>query len=413
MLVGIDDTDSLEGGCTTYVAALLSKKLELRGLPRLIRLNPAIPFKTRGNGAVAFEVDGGYDPQEVKGIVEEFVRSNSFTDDENTNPGVVFIEYGGSDLRESLFAFYRRAVSELVSIRDAEELISRFSLDHFRLGNGRGLIGALAAIGAPLHRRTYELISYRLPENRGLPRSIEEDSVWAMDEVLFPRTFDNVDRKSKRVLILPRGKDPIYAGIRGVSKEAVEEAWRMIRPTEQVERIAVFLTNQGSDDHITAKKIFEVKSFDCVALSGEVERKPEVIEGGHVFFGLSDGSGSIDCAAYEPTGEFRSEVSKLQVGDRITVTGCIGKYPGTVNLEKFRVNGLVEQKIIDAPYCCNGKKMTSAGRVQGFKCRHCSNSITLESAPTKIIPRELVTGWYEVPPKARRHLARPLALESH
>jgi len=51
MWVGIDDTDSLKGGCTTYVATELVDKLkyDLIGFPRLVRLNPNIPWKTRGN----------------------------------------------------------------------------------------------------------------------------------------------------------------------------------------------------------------------------------------------------------------------------------------------------------------------------------------------------------------------------
>lgn len=49
--IGIDDTDSSEGMCTTYIAILLREALrevgEPIGFPRLIRLNPTIPYKTR------------------------------------------------------------------------------------------------------------------------------------------------------------------------------------------------------------------------------------------------------------------------------------------------------------------------------------------------------------------------------
>ena len=57
--IGIDDTDSLKGGCTTYMTTLLVKEFaeyDLIGYPRLVRLNPMIPIKTRGNGAVVFSV---------------------------------------------------------------------------------------------------------------------------------------------------------------------------------------------------------------------------------------------------------------------------------------------------------------------------------------------------------------------
>jgi len=59
--VGIDDTDSSRGMCTTYVSAVLLDELKsygypVIGYPRLIRLNPFARYKTRGNGAVSFKV---------------------------------------------------------------------------------------------------------------------------------------------------------------------------------------------------------------------------------------------------------------------------------------------------------------------------------------------------------------------
>ena len=61
LYVGIDDTDSSEGMCTTYIGALVMDELkhygfQLKGHPRLIRLNPFAPFKTRGNGAISFNL---------------------------------------------------------------------------------------------------------------------------------------------------------------------------------------------------------------------------------------------------------------------------------------------------------------------------------------------------------------------
>ena len=61
--VGIDDTDSLDGGCTTWVALRVIEELlpdfDLIGSPRLVRLNPDVPWKTRGNGAVALAFGRG------------------------------------------------------------------------------------------------------------------------------------------------------------------------------------------------------------------------------------------------------------------------------------------------------------------------------------------------------------------
>jgi tRNA(Ile2)-agmatinylcytidine synthase len=56
--IGFDDTDSPKGMCTTYLAYKLVGSLKKENItfldyPRLIRFNPNIPWKTRGNGAVA------------------------------------------------------------------------------------------------------------------------------------------------------------------------------------------------------------------------------------------------------------------------------------------------------------------------------------------------------------------------
>jgi tRNA(Ile2)-agmatinylcytidine synthase len=49
--------------------------------------------------------------------------------------------------------------------------------------------------------------------------------------------------------------------------------------------------------------------------------------------------------------------------------------------------------------------MESAGRGQGYRCRDCG---TASERVRKRIDRDLERGWYEVPPCARRHVAKPL-----
>ena len=45
----------------------------------------------------------------------------------------------------------------------------------------RGIIGALAAISCPLNDKTYELLTYRIPENYGNQRKINHESVVEMN----------------------------------------------------------------------------------------------------------------------------------------------------------------------------------------------------------------------------------------
>ena len=61
LYIGIDDTDSPDGMCTTYLACDIIRKLKENNIdivdyPRLIRLNPFARFKTRGNGGVSFKI---------------------------------------------------------------------------------------------------------------------------------------------------------------------------------------------------------------------------------------------------------------------------------------------------------------------------------------------------------------------
>lgn len=72
--IGFDDTDSPSGGCTTYIAARLVDVLSGLGArfvdyPNLLRLNPNVPWKTRGNGAVCLRV-------EIDKTCEEDVRKS-------------------------------------------------------------------------------------------------------------------------------------------------------------------------------------------------------------------------------------------------------------------------------------------------------------------------------------------------
>ena len=59
------------------------------------------------------------------------------------------------------------------------------------------------------------------------------------------------------------------------------------------------------------------------------------------------------------------------------------------------------------PEC--GKHMKSSGKGQGFRCKKCGTD-----SPSKVRfegDRDLDPGLYEVPPCARRHLAKPLVRE--
>ena len=89
LYIGIDDTDSPEGMCTTYLAAHIIRKLREQDInivdyPRLIRLNPFARFKTRGNGGVSFKIINDDKAEIAKKIVLDEVSKLSMFDCDNT-----------------------------------------------------------------------------------------------------------------------------------------------------------------------------------------------------------------------------------------------------------------------------------------------------------------------------------------
>ena len=410
LYIGIDDTDSPDGMCTTYLASQIINKfndngIELADYPRLIRLNPFARHKTRGNGGVALKILNDSNADLAKEIVLESVERLSMFDCDNTNPGVIF--YDGEITKEMEdYAF--RAIYEFITIDEAEEFGKSVGCEIHKFKKGRGIIGSIAAISLPLADFTYELLAYRAPENFGTKRQIDYESVYEMDKRTFPDTFENIDYSEGYIAIEPKTPCPVLYGIRSNTPEVLKEAKDIVKVTEPIDDWCIFKTNQHTDMHIQeASRISDMKQFGCYCVCGEVKNKPTIIDGGHMFFYICDESGEIECGAYEPTKDFRKTVSYLRPGDIIKVYGGIGEQ-NTFNVEKFQVIKLndVEYK---NPVCECGKRMTSAGKNKGFKCKRCGNRIELSEKVPIIITRNLKNAqFYETPVSARRHLSKPL-----
>lgn len=415
--VGIDDTDSSEGMCTTYVGAIAISRLKeigisLAGRPHLIRLNPMWIHKTRGNCSISFKVGADTEQMsQIKEIVIETVEELAELQIEDTTPGVAF--YEGPEIPEEMKSYSKRVVQEVVTMEEAEELAEKVSAEIHKFRVGRGVIGALAAIGHPLDEDyTYELIAYRIKENRGTPRRIDEKSVRKMNDATYPETFDNIDLKTGEVQITPHTPCPILYGIRSENPEVAFKAQEMVQEEEPVERTLLYKTNQGTDGHLQESKVEDIQPYQSVIVEGEVSSRPKTIQGGHVFFSIKDDTGEIRCAAFEPTKRFRGVIRKLERGDKVKVYGGVKekeKHPPTVNLEKVKILKLKPIKEKVNPVCerC-GKKMKSAGVGKGYYCEKCGAELPPGSTRRVEIDRGLEEKFYEVPPQARRHLAKPL-----
>ncbi|MBR6447590.1 MAG: DUF1743 domain-containing protein, partial [Methanomicrobium sp.] len=249
MRIGIDDTDSPDGMCTTYLGALLCERLEKLGYTirdrLLIRLNPNAPFKTRGNAAVCIvlesradecgnDVESGnrgtdaYDAgrgltvaaekkelfELVCGLIDEYAEF----DCEKTNPGAVICESPISH------EFYEKALRHFCTIEEAKALLDgRPDILYRGWKLGRGLIGATVAVSAELPDFTYELLAYRNYRSKGI-REFDRDSVFRAEKETYPQTWDSVDTINDAVVCVPHTPDPVLFGIRGCSPDAVSKA---------------------------------------------------------------------------------------------------------------------------------------------------------------------------------------------
>ena len=407
-IVGIDDTDSRDGGmCTTYLAALLADRLRERDAHverlLLVRLNPAVEHKTRGNAALALHTDS--EPAIAFELARELVDRHAVTADPNTNPGLVVAPHAPCDVPQELAAFAVRGVRDRHDRADAHHAIETHGYRAEGWKNGRGLIGALAAVGAwrAFDDWTYEYITYRQPDRWGTRRDVDAESVFAAAGKAYPAVWDTVDRSTEDVVCTPHTPCPVLYGIRGDDPDAVRTVAEGI-VSEPVERSALFVTNQGTDAHLRDGTMATVTDGESYRIGGVVDAPPESRRGGHVFVPIRDGERRIECVAFEPTKRFRDRVRSLRPRDRIIACGEVSD--GTLKLEKFAVLDLVKTERVSPPCPSCERTMKSAGADQGYRCRDCGTHA--DEKLERSLERDLKVGWYEVPPAARRHLAKPL-----
>ncbi len=414
--------------CTTYALTELIRELNfpvLLGYPRLVRLNPNIPWKTRGNGALALTIGGSsasaftvgeisghpvlasfregeeqHDRHAVAQKASGVINALSELDDEGTNPGLVVCASRPPS------SFYWRAVRYIVGKEEAEEGCRE--VDAFVAGwkNGRGIIGATAAVAWRPVRRTFEVITYREREMWGRTRHVNEEDA-SMLSVRFPSTFNNYDVETRHMCISPSSPCPVLFGIRGGDPAVLPDAMRSVH-SERIERWLIFESNQGTDDHIMTLSQ-KPEQFCSYFASGQVSTTPRTIAGGHVFFELTSGANTITCAVFEETKNLRNVVRKLAPGDTVTVWGAYKAGPNgeALNLEKIRILGLVKRFAkVGNPSCGTcGRRMDSIGRGKGYRCRECGTRA--RDANFEERPCGISAGIYSTTTSSRRHLSAP------
>jgi tRNA(Ile2)-agmatinylcytidine synthase len=424
MYVAVDDTDSTEGNCTTFLATEIIRELtdlDLIGNPRLVRLNPATPWKTRGNGSLIMRFGKGVGTKRLIGNIGGrdiycFDRMRSFEPNEDdllrriiplieknheptADPGLIISKNKPSQ------RFYWNGVRTIMDRQIIEDEILRIGAKKFEIGNGRGVIGCICGMAWRPRDSTYELLTYRPRERWGTKRRYDPLSIRDAEHYIST-SFNSWEDRAEKVAMVPSTPCPVMYGFRGDVPDDLIKGYRMIK-TESLDRWVIFLTNQGTDDHIihNSKILIPNQSY---YFEGRVVSLSEHIKGGHVFIDIITRYGEVTCGAYEPSKEFRYVLDNLRIGDNIGVMGELRENPRTLNIEKIHVLEVVESfEKVSNPICpvC-GRTMGSAGNGQEFRCKKCHTR-----AKDPVIVRSkrwIVTGWYEPPTSARRHLSKPL-----
>lgn len=423
MFIAVDDTDSRDGMCTTFLATEIIRELsdmDIIGNPRLVRLNPAVPWKTRGNASLVIrfgkgagrtkkigEISGkdvvcfeslSQEPDR-KGLLERITRVVTDNREDGSESGLVISETRPDP------SLYWAGVRTILPKETAEKELDRISAEVFQVGEGRGIIGAACGMAWVPGDRTYELIAYRHRLKWGTERTVDPASIRRMDSD-FPETFNSWEERPQKVTMVPSTPCPVLYGLRSSIEEELPQAARTII-SEDMERWIIFETNQGTDDHIIrgAEELVPDRSY---LVNGVVNGTARRLAGGHVFIDLDTAYGQLTLGAYEPSKEFRMLFDQLIPGDTVEAMGELRDRPRTLNVEKMHVIGLADLAVKtsnpECPEC--GRKMKSIGKGQGYRCRGChtrSDRPIIEKQTRWIVP-----GWYEPPAAARRHLSKPL-----
>lgn len=428
MWVGVDDTDGPNAGCTTWVLTellRLGRELDLDpiGLPRLVRLNPNVPFKTRGNAALSVRLGHGHGPAQRAGAIdgapvrvyergrnpspadrEEFTERawkrvvESAPDVEGTDPAMVVTA------RRPSAGLYWKAVRELVPVGEARRALEKVGALVRLRGDAQGLVGAAASLAWPARRVTWELIAYRRAERLGTPRSVDSASVRAAERS-DPHLFLCHDPATRRLLVAPHTACPILYGLRATDPRSALRSMRTVR-SEEVDRWVLFRTNQATGDHLLPRTAQEIGPYTSAIVRGTVVGLPHVRPGGHVSFRVADRVGAeVECLAFEPTKTLPRIAQNLRAGDRVVVWGGTAEDPA-LRLEGIRLLRTARTTLRAPPPCpACGLVTRSLGTGRGFKCPGCGGRLPPERAVRRSVARTAVPGEYLPTASARRHLA--------
>jgi methanogenesis imperfect marker protein 11 len=143
--IGIDDTDTAKEGATWVLALKCGEQCHLDGVEfinmRLVQLNPQVPEKT--TNCVASALNFAVKPGSTEALMEyvrDYIEEMSFSDD----AGIAC--FRGIEFPRVMNGACRRVKTEIVSLRDAEEIAAGAGIRFIDTAGRKGRIGALGAV---------------------------------------------------------------------------------------------------------------------------------------------------------------------------------------------------------------------------------------------------------------------------
>ncbi|MCE4600615.1 MAG: tRNA(Ile)(2)-agmatinylcytidine synthase [Desulfurococcales archaeon] len=403
--IAIDDSDTPWGGCTTHLAWIILSRLRdhvvLADYPLLVRLNPVVPRKTRGNAAVVIRGYTRLDYEDLYEMINGVIDGYMPVKAPGKSPGLALYR-GTEPWRVPLLRIlYHRGRREFIPVELAEEAAARLGITARR---GSGLVGAILSLAAlaPWDPYTFELIAYRRVEKLGEDRCVRGDP---MDEAkLPPCEYANYDLVTGKLVAAPGGPDPVLIGFRGAEPTCLGKASRLL--CEEPAGWVLYRTNQ----HTGAGPLrVPLRPYNYVKLRGVVAKRPRELPGGHVIVELDAQWGRVPLAFYRETGPLREVARMLVEGDLIGVEG--GVVPrsrgNTIAVDVLVVYRLASEEVYLAPRCPRcGSRMKSMGKGKGYRCERCGYRDP-RARPVRVrVPRPLTPGRYTPPVSSARHLTK-------
>ncbi len=414
--ISFDDIDYPMGGCTTHLTGLFlielmkRKRIELADYPGLVRLNPAIPWKTRGNAAtlVRLVVNSYDDSEDIFEIAKSLVTQYCYERKETQKgPGIVMV-VGKAWEDPHLRIVYRRAVHDVVTKDLIEKVLDKVKAKKW--GN-RGVIGATAALAAlaPGDPYTFELIAYRKPELWGTKRCLYFDAFWRVEAKLPPCVFNNYDILKRKVSAAPQGPDPILAGFRGTCPGYLKCYKEVL--CEEPHFWLLYRTNQHTDQYNIPT--FSFRPYKSGSIKGTVISDPLILQGSHVLVRLMDKRGrKVNVLFFRETGPLKETAMHLRSGDEIEVVGSFRPFSSSKEpvfaADKLHIMFVSRTSLIKNPRCPRcGARMESDGKM--LRCPRCGFKLPKHKIVMDI-PRTLKPVTITAEEGQWRHLLMPTFL---